>query len=275
MAKHVIVGKGNLGMDIMLEAKKLGHSAVMLTQSAGFKFPESMPYVQELKPDYVWITSGAGSVEAAKKNFAQVVETHLTMPMKFLEMMPSHVNICLFSSDYVSDEDDPSNPNRCTQKPRSLYALSKLWMEQAVKMVGRPNTAVVRVGSLYGAHFPERGLPGKLHSRFPTPCEVQLPLNYVVPTTTNWIAEVLLRNTTKLFTNTPTMHHCAPLGGTTVMSWGKRILGEGYTVNSKGFDYDRPLHSGLGCTLEVPPRWEDLWGSPWWQKPKEDHLAEL
>lgn len=272
MLTHVIVGKGNLGSDLFLEAKKLGHKAFILSRSAGFGWPESLKTILELQPTHVWVTAGAGSIDFVKSHFDEAVKTHVTMPIEILQQLPPQVNICLFSTDYAADESDPSNPDKITKNPKSLYALTKIWMEEAVKLLNRPNTSVVRVGSLYGAHYPDKTLPGRLRSRFPEPCEVHLPQNWIGPTPTTWIAQVLMRNTHKMFINSPTIHHCGPSSGCSVMSFGSKILGEGYTFKSRGFDAERPGYSTLNCSLEKAPTWEELWGTPWWSKPTEAHL---
>ena len=272
MNKHLVLGKGNLGTDLYQEIKKLGHDASVMTSSTGFTWPKSIKDIMELQPDYIWVTAGAGSVEAVKQDFGIAISTHVTMPIELLLKLPPSVKICLISSDYVASFDEPQNPYKQAHEVKSLYALTKKTMEDAVKLIKRPNTSVVRVGSLYGAHYPLKTFPGKLKQRYPVPCELSLPSNYITPTPTSWIAQVLLRNTDKLFLSThSTFHHCGPSNGCMVVNWGQKILGKDYTVNSKGFDETRPSSTQLGCTLEKAPTWDELWSSAWWgQHTKED-----
>jgi len=272
MSNHLVLGKGNLGTDLYQEIKKNGDQVNVMTTSTGFTWPVSLKNIMELQPDYIWVTAGAGSVEAVKQNFTQSLETHASMPIELLLKLPPSVKICLFSTDYVASFEEPHNPYKQSSEVKSLYALSKKTMEDAVKIIKRPNTSVVRVGSLYGSHYPLKTFPGKLKQRYPVPCELSLPSNYISPTPTNWIAQVLLRNTDKLFFPThSTFHHCGPTNGCMVVNWGQKALGKDYTVHSKGFDETRPSSSQLGCTLEKPPTWEELWTSAWWgQHTKED-----
>ncbi len=260
MSCHVIIGKGNLGVDLHAVLNARGHKAHIFTPSDGFTWPDSLPALLALTPTYVWVTAGAGSVEAVKKDFVGAINTHLMFPVELVKDLPPGIKIGLFSSDYVADESDPSNPHKITPKPRSLYAYTKIWMEQAIKALGRPNVSVFRVSNLYGGHFPERTFPGKLKSRYPHPCEIVLPQNWVVPTWTKWVAEVLVDNLDKVFDDkTPLIHHAAPNGGCTVIQWGRRVVGEKYKLISKGFDNDRALFSKLSCSFARAPEWDELW----------------
>lgn len=273
---HIIVGKGNVGVELFQAIKKAGESARILTRSEGFEFPTDLPHMHQLNPDYIWITAGAGSVESAKLNFKEHLRTHVMLPKIIMEEFKPEVKVCIFSSDYAADEEQPSNPELFNTKPRSLYALGKTTMEQMVKLSGRPNTSVVRIGSVYGAQFYDKTLPGKLHKRFPTPCQLDLPMNRVTPTPASWIAEMLMKHKEKLFTDKPTLHHLAPSGSVSMYNWGQKILGEDYKVHSKGFDNERPLCSNLMCTLEQNvPDWSELWQGRWWEVPKDESPLDL
>lgn len=267
MLNHVVIGKGNVGVDLYNAIKKLGDSARILTRSDGFEFPESLPSIHHLRPDYIWVTAGAGSIESAKKNFRDTLDTHVLMPAELMkEFANTHVGICFFSSDYAANETEPSNPELGIADPKSLYALSKSMLEKAVKIENRPFTSVVRVGTIYGDKYYDRCLPGKLHARYPSPCTLDLPMNRVTPTPSFWIADMLLKHRDKLFNpQKATLHHLAPHGGISVHAWGQKILGDEFKVNSKGFDNDRPLCSNLGCSLDPNvPDWTELWNSPWY-----------
>lgn len=260
MATHVVIGKGNLGMDLKLALTKAGHKVHVLTASEGFEWPESRPHLLSFNPEYIWIAAGAGSVGEVKADMTPAVKTHVIMPVEMVNSLPEGIKVGIFSTDYAADENDPDNTQKTNPRARSLYALTKIWMEEAVKMIRRPNTTVFRVCSLYGHHFPERGFPGKLKSRHPDPCELLLPQNWCVPTPTWWVAETIEAYIGKCFDPTRTLvHHVAPSHGCTVIQWGQKILGEGYKVGSRGFDLERPPHSKLGCSLFRPPTWEDLW----------------
>lgn len=276
MANHVIIGKGNIGTDLYRELVSKGQTAHILSQSTGFKWPESKGVLTALNPEYIWLTAGAGSIEAAKKDFNKVLHTHVTMVVEMLMWLPKEVKVCLFSTDYVADENDSLNPHSHTAHPRSLYALTKMWMEDAVKCQKRANTSVIRVTSVYGAEFPERCFTGKILKNYPIPGDVSLPSNRVTPSASKWIAQVLVRNLNKMFLNEPTFHHCAPTGSVSLAAWGQKILGEDYRVVPSGYDQERPLATCLGCSLEQAPDWMEVWNSDWWSKPATDnHEAEL
>lgn len=255
--KLLVIGKGNIGMDLAA----LSPGSRIFTRSDGFEWPEHMHWIEGFKPTHIFITAGAGSVNEGKANFPAMIQTHLSLPLDLARLMPKETKLCFFSTDYVADPWQPDKPYEQINEPKSLYAMSKLWMEQALLHMDRPNTAIVRVTSVYGHHFPERGLPGKLRFRNPDPCRIDLPQNWITPTPSWWIAKILLNNMDQLFTKKTVIHHCAPKGGVTVAVFGSKVLGPNYTVMSKGFDNERPSQSRLGCTLTDPPSWEDLWNS--------------
>lgn len=266
MSCHAIIGKGNLGLDLAQEIVKRGDTAHIFTRSEGFHWPHSLEDLKKVNPDYIWITAGGGSVEQANKDFAGVVHTHSVMPIEIMKAFPTNVKIILFSSDYVANEEYPNDPFKRTSKPRSLYALSKIWMEEAFEFLNRDNACVIRVGSLYGKHFYQRSFPGKLASRFPEPDKIVLPTNVIVPTLTAWVAEVLVKQIDYLcMSPTKKIYHCAPKGNVSVINFGRMILGEGYRFESRGVDQSRPEKSGLGCNFfESAPQWDELWKSGWY-----------
>ena len=265
--KHAILGKGNLGSDISFflndpSNPKKKQKYEFFTRSNGFDWPAPLDRLMTYAPDVVWVSLGHGSVAEAKEDFVGAINCHVQLPNFLMELMPSTTKLIFFSTDYVACEDDPSNPKAQTQDPLSKYALSKLWMENLVKFKNRPNTCVVRVGSLYGGYKPGRTLPGKLRKAFKKPQTIRLPLNYITPTPTMYVASCLIKNLEKIFDDSnATFHHLAPKGNCQVREWGELILGEGYEVLSKKIDRERPSVSELGNTIEPPPHWLHLWES--------------
>lgn len=264
MAIHVIIGKGNLGCDLEIELRAVkGNQVFMLSPSAGFQWPRDHQKLMDLSPDVVWVTAGSGSVEKAHTHdgLQSTIETHTYLPISLALSLPNKVGLVVFSSDYAASEADPGNPARHNQRARSLYACSKVWMEHGLITLKRSKTAIVRVGSLYGIHFPDRTFPGKIIMKYPHPCEVQLPANLIAPTPTDWAAGIAAKNMDKLFSSEgTTVHHLAPFGNTNITGFAKRILGKDYNIVSKGFDQMRPQFSSLGCSLtNVKSPWHDLW----------------
>lgn len=250
MGRHVIIGKGNLGLDLNLALMNAGNQTRVLTQSEGFRWPESISEILEFQPDYVWVTAGAGSVEQCKSNPTHAIATHITMPVELAMKLPSNIKVGVFSTDYACDELEPGNPNKYTARPKSFYACTKISMEIMLRQMNRPNVTIFRVSNLYGAHCPDKTFPGKLLKKYPSPCVVELPQNWVVPTPTWWIAENIVKYLGKAFSERDTLsHHLAPESGMTVTQWGRKVLGDAHEIKSKGFDDTRISFSKLGCTL--------------------------
>lgn len=260
MGRHVIIGKGNLGLDLANTARSCGNEVYIFTPSENFKLPDSISEIKDLKPDYIWVTAGFGSVEQCKKEPNGAFDAHVGLPITIVRNFGGDVKIGLFSTDYAADENGMDNPNKINPKPKSVYAITKMCMESCVKMMNRPNVTVFRVASLYGSHFPERTFPGKLLAKFKEPCEVALPQNFITPTPTSWIAEIIMSSLSLVFSPVgPMFHNCAATGGTTVMNFGRKILGDAFTYNSKGMDWERPAYSNMGCSFTQAPNWEQLW----------------
>lgn len=280
--KHLIIGKGNLGLDLKAELEATGAWVEMITASEGFEWPESRPLIDKMMPDCVWITAGFGSVGEAENicEMDKVLNTHFELPLGLALWLPKQTKLAIFSSDYVASESEPKSAAKHTQRPLSIYSSIKIAMELAIQATKRPLTTVFRVGSLYGGHFPERGLPGKLRNSFPEPCELELPNNWVCPTPTWWIAKHLvdgyLKPNSMFNSRAPMRHHIAPIGGLTVHQWGKLILGDKYTVHCRGGDPKRPSFSGLGLSFgSDESTWEQLWKEHNRMFPQPNQLHEM
>lgn len=259
---HAVIGKGNLGLDLQSALKDRGIDSDLYTKD-NFEWPESTPHFRQKKYDCVWIAAGRGSVHDSKDAWGlqRQLETLTFLPVSMALELPKSSKLVVFSSDYAADEADMMALGRSNPRPKSLYACTKVWMEQGLTFLKRPGTSIVRVGSLYGHHYPERTFPGKLKKNFPKPCDVFLPQNMVTPTPTWWIAQMLVDNFARIFSDQgTTTHHLAPVGNCTIVQWGRLILGEGYNVMTKGFDQERPSFSKLGCSIAKPNvTWLELW----------------
>lgn len=261
---HVILGKGNLGLDLKIALEQSGFNSVIFTGSDGFIWPDHHLKILELQPVCVWLAAGFGSVDACAKDMMGALATHVAMPMDLAQRLHKETKLVVFSSDYVADESHPSAPEKQTPRPKSFYACTKLWMEQGLMMSRRPNTCIVRVGSLYGSHFPAKTFPGRIRANYPTQgAEVKLPMNWVVPTPTAWLAKQLIHNYPRMFhNNAVTIKHLAPSGGCTIADWGRLSLIGKFTIKADGFDVQRPGFSRLLNTFDLEtPDWKQLWGT--------------
>jgi dTDP-4-dehydrorhamnose reductase len=261
--KSVIIGRGNLGLDLAQALTIVGHNVEILSRSTGYNWRTGHPSLKDA--DYVWVTAGHGSVDAAANDPEGCFDTHMHMPLKLAMTLPQDTRLICFSSDYAASESQPWSPGMTNVAPRSLYATSKIAMELGLKSLGRKNTFCVRVGSLYGSHYPERCFPGRILQRFPKPCKVMMPMNRTSPTPTPWIANVLSRHL-YMFQGDFRVFHCGPKGMVSVVTWAKIVLGDQYEIESKGFDQTRPLVANLQCSFENPPEWEELWRLHWLQQ---------
>lgn len=280
--KHLIFGAGNLGLDIKqcLDLNTISE-VHMVSRSNGYEIgsPKVIEEVlNRIDPDVVWYCIGGGSVEEAKQEHPLANESwrfNLNIPTLLNELVKPHVKLIVFSTDYVADEDRPKS-TFVRGKIRSTYAQLKSLMEQKIIYSGRPGTSIIRVGSLYGRHKPERTFPGKILSRFAEGTEVlKFPSNIVVPTPTEWLANMLIGRMEELFYNSnhcPAVEHCAPSGGVSVKDWAKFVLrgyrGDEAFTRSEFYDEERPLFSNLGCSFSdcTMPHWYQLFQTyftPW------------
>ncbi len=264
MGLHFIIGKGNLGLDLQSALDKSGHDARVLTSSDGFECPRGLQEIEDMKPDCVWVTAGKGSVSEAESphEIDAVLNTHLALPISLAKRLQKETRLAVFSTDYVADESKPDQPSARTTRPKSVYAAMKIGMEMALESLARPRTTIFRVGSLYGGHFVERTFPGKVAKRHAKPGPVTMPMNWVTPTPTWWVADTLACNYDSVFSNAMQTHHIAPQGGCTILQWGRAILGDDYVFKSSGFDNQRPAYSNLGLSfnsLMGHPHFHELW----------------
>jgi dTDP-4-dehydrorhamnose reductase len=272
--KHAIIGAGNLGIDLFLEinARRLGEP-VLISQSRGVDVLDPDQIVAKLvavKPDMVWYCVGGGSVTEAKESPLGSMMLNCATPLAIMDVLPALTRFVAFSTDYVADESRPDVNHAVNPFPRSEYARQRAFFESEMKRIQRPYSSVVRVGSLYGVHKPERTFPGKILTNFGfSTAQIRLPQNLVTPTPTRWLAGILLRELDQLCQDYgTTFEHVAPDGNVSVKDWGKFVLRglreDDAFIWKKGDDFwdkERPLVSALGNTLvrRGNHHWYDLW----------------
>jgi len=256
--KHVIIGNGNLGNSIATELLKRNNTKQenniikIFSTSNGWKYPTSLDPIYDEIPMHVWVTVGAGSVEQAKANYLPFIDLHIKLPIELAQNLNDMTYLHVFSTDYVLDKRLDNWPMN-----RSLYALSKDSMEEALTFMDRPKTCVYRVGSLYGTHKPNKCFPYKLKKNS-LKNEPTLPINFVTPTPTDWLASVLISNL-PFAQNSMAIFNVAPEGCVSVVEWGSLILDK--KIKESGIDISRPANSEIGCDLphQIKNTWLDLW----------------
>lgn len=271
--KHLILGAGNLGHDL-LDTLRRGHQeawlfAPDLDGSTGmfqgfFSYPNSIDCLPTDEDDdsVIWCCVGAGSVDGAKEDFNRYIDLHVGLPSLLIQNAPPKTHLIFFSTDYVASEMLSSDPDRATIAPKSLYAYSKLWMEQLIIASARPRTVAIRVGTLYGNHRPERTFPGKLKATAHDLTPLEIPINRVTPTPTWWLAEILAERWQDLFAQDRLpIHHLAPTGNVSTMSWARMFMPDKFKIKPAGTDPERPGVSYLGCTIPgyCAPTWDYFW----------------
>lgn len=263
---HIIIGKGNLGLDLQSVLNAAGISTFMISGSDGLHYPslEFDKCIDNLKDtqiiEYVWITAGAGSVGAVDANPTNGLDTHVRMYLdlttKFHEQM-----IIGFSTDYVASQ-NILHSNYSQGEPQSLYALTKKWLEDLALFYKNPKFKIIRVSSLYG-HNNDKSFPYRITELSKTNKQMKFVENAVTPTPTRWLAEKLVENMKLIEAYKHPIIHLAPYGSISAREWAKLVTGIEY--ESAGIDNTRPLNTLLDSTF-TPKGNENifnLWDKYW------------
>lgn len=264
--RALVLGKGNLGRDLQDVSEEVGVETTLLSRSTGWDFPQNEALARvlldthEKKYDWIFCCVGAGSVEAAEKEYAQSLMVHCVLPAELLTRAYDRSRIVLFSTDYVCDPQELYRelPNCHTQRPLSLYAQTKLAMEYAFRTVNRPGSMCVRVGSLYGKHFPERNLAEKIALSYKNGSRTFVN-NRVSPTPSRWVAENVVQHLMKSEPTHAEFHHCAPCDDISVFDFARFVLGPIVQIQDGRFDEKRPRASGITNSLGPQWDWQPLW----------------
>lgn len=262
MGRHVILGKGKLGIGLMEALQRQGHEAILFSRSIGWIYPSegAIRHIDDQQADVVWCAIGAGSVEKCLTDYDQALSLHVGLPVALLTKLKPKTHVILFSTDYVADEEFPNHPGRNTLMPRSLYAMSKLTMEQHFHMIARKSSTCIRIGNLYSSRImPGDCFPGKVLEHNKGRTQINLPSNMVTPTPVEWLADYLVRKLPYLINFGPKILHAAPSGTVSLCDWATHFVPHGTTIYNVGPDERRPMVSELGCTIEPTPHWVELW----------------
>ncbi len=290
--KHLIIGAGNLGIDIKNEIIRQNgdrRSVELVSLSNGFDVRDldSLALkVREQEFDYIWYAVGQGSVMQAKENIEDAKTIYGRACRTIILAAKMTTKLVFFSTDYVANEDEPGNHKLITTSYVSDYEFVRAQSEIMMLGIDRPLSTIIRLGSLYGTHKPLNTFPGRLLKNFGTDVDirVRLPQNLVTPTPSLWLASVLVTHIDLAFDETGmTRHHCAPTGNISCLDWGKFVL-EGIREPSAFsadvfYDEERPKISALGASfLPENFHWHELWKvyfKPDWYQVPEGQDPEL
>lgn len=266
MTKHLVLGTGNLGMDLALALTDAGLNYHLIGRHGGntggyFDFtgrdgdPEhrgsligyQMRDLQALEPDVVWCTIGAGGPDAASP--AEHFLTHVSLPLALAEWAPK---LILFSTAYLNHDPDGRY---------SYYAMSKSAMERA--MLSRQHVRCIRVGSLYGTHAPMKCLPGKVMRAMVQHRLNRGATNEITPTPTAWLADELIKSEVwDRFCNVEPGANWAPSGKCSAKHWIETIIRD-FTEGDQGLTLtpflaeNYPHFAASGVVGQ--PDWYILW----------------
>lgn len=232
--KHLVLGNGNLGIDLALSLDRHGYAV---------DFPQDKHHPASFKNDHhdvVWCAAGAGGPGgSAQAHF----ETHLMLPVALAEFAPK---LILFSTAYL---------NRDPEGVFSDYSMSKSFMERA--MAQRENVRCLRVGSLYGVHRPLRTFPGKILELESKGLLRKSAQNVVTPTPTEWLADELVETKVwESFDSVKSGSNIAPMGCCPISEWIEMICPGKSLPSFRDDSY--PLASS--ASVVTGPHWRLLWG---------------
>lgn len=273
--RHLVIGAGNLGIDLASELSARNGQVHLVSQSSGGFDVNNADAVVSLirrnRYDCIFYCVGYGSVAETELQPAESRAIHVTIPALISEERLAGSRFCYFSSDYAADERRPDSPLYVAQPPRSDYAALKIEAEQLIMKAGR-RTTVMRVGSLYGTHKPERTFPGKIFRVFGFGNDlIRLPQNLVTPTPTLWLAAMIVESLDWMFDDRgAAIHHCAPRGNVSVRDWAILTLDgmrhHTHFLKDEWYDDKRPHMSNLGCTFAANNwHWHEVWKAYFWR----------
>lgn len=265
--RHAIIGIGNLGSAIMHALTQQNIEARVTNRSRYWRWPEDIEDLRDYDPTHIWYTAGKGSVEAAHTLPWVSFDAFVNYPLQIIGSFPK-AKIVYFSTNFVADTYDYLNPNIAIPEPRSVYETAKKAFETSLRLLGSANVACIRVGNLYGGPFWDRCFPGKVIKNIQTDT-IKITKNYCTPTPVDWIAEQLVNNRKRIFSDkTPTFHHLAPHGQISNHALARKILIESpfssTRIKSGGIDKTRPSIYSIGNTVSKDFRnWKQLWDQYW------------
>jgi hypothetical protein len=146
--RHAILGHGNLGNAIANEVLKHDHDFKFFTARGDWKYPkDSLQEIYDYAPSHVWVSLGT-AVDTL--DYKQAIDLNVKLPVELAQYLATFVHLHLFSVE--------------TKEPHcSFFHLSKIWMEQAIENINRPNTHIYRLEPLKGDYKKKKSNDNGIH----------------------------------------------------------------------------------------------------------------
>jgi len=244
--QHVILGRGNLGQALNGAIyRKTGRSPIVLNRAE-----VHMIDIKDNENVWFWNTEGFGSVGECKKDPVGAFDCHVRRVHDLIHKFPRS-NIICFSTNYVSVDNAIGERNLA-----SHYSVTKALMEELVLMESRnkKNLWAVRVANLYSKYKPWDSFAGRLLKAHKNGNPISLPLNTMIPTDTDWLANQLIENLDNFQGKEPILG-LAPNDVVTTHHFGQFVLGTYLSVSQ---DKDRPMDARIENSFEVTETWYDV-----------------
>lgn len=264
-AVHLVTGSGNLGCALVFGLQNRGFDVVHIPFDLVDSWTEDdFPDLKDMT--VIWHCTG-GRHREARKDQKRSFRHNVELPRIFMERSPYTTRLVFFSTLECAHQEYPARPHMRNPDPQSEYVRQKLMMEGLIMARNRPYSAYVRLGALYGEYQPHQTFPGRLlREEWKESAALSLPMNEVVPTPVDWVADALIRGMDRNLWNpsTYTCHHLAPLGSISAFDWAKVVFGQGRA--GSGFfekvtwDHTRPRIQLGGSSIDViDEHWSTLW----------------
>lgn len=240
---HLILGSGNLGIDLGTWLRTIGHKVIKTTRNGGdesntWNYPKDgmdrlWPIVEENKIDIIWNCIGCGSVELGEEHFTSQFMMSVGLTERLLSTFTEQNVIC-FDSNY-------------SNRPISKYGLNKKFQRQLVEHHWKKNKFKcfnIMIESLYGTYYPEKCLPLKIVANAIKHEKIGCHYNHICPTPTDWLGEQLAKGLDAILKNENPNIRIKPRGSVSTSEFARTVLDMAgmieIPVNEMGKDKWRP-----------------------------------
>jgi dTDP-4-dehydrorhamnose reductase len=237
--KHIILGKGNLGQ--ALNRAVYHHTNESPITSYRESAEDLSKRIVDSEENWIWVTEGFGSVGECKKDPFGAFDLHVRKTHELIHRFPKS-NLVFFSTNYVVPSNDPAAQQH-TFELGSEYAVSKAMLENVVRLARnhKKNVWAIRVANLYSKYNPWNSFAGRLLKAKQDGKTITLPMNVMIPTDTDWLADRLMDRFDLLQHFEPIIG-MAPIGSVTTHKLGELVLNQELGT---GVDTERPMNSTI------------------------------